>query len=108
MELMIFLATLWAALTFQLFMDENGDGLRQADEAGVAGVAYTVTWEDGDLSGVTSGTSMADGSIVTDGAGTVTLQAGCAFYSAPMEEVVGQGVINLPCVWHVYLAMVGR
>lgn len=100
--------TLWTALTFQLFMDENRDGLRQANEAGSAGVEYTVTWVNGDLSVVNVGTSMEDGSIVAEGEGTVTLQAGCAWYEATMDEVVGQGTIELPCVWHVYLTMVGR
>lgn len=104
----LFLLVLWVTLTFQLFMDENRDGLRQPDEPGSPGVAYTVTWVDGDLSGVKAGTSMADGSIVAEGQGTVTLQAACASYSAPMDEVVGQGAINLPCIWHVYLTMVGR
>lgn len=104
----LLLGALWVTLTFQLFMDENGDGLRQANEAGSAGVAYTVAWADGDMSSVQIGTSMADGSIVAAGEGVVTLQADCASYRAPVDEVVGQGVIELPCVWHVYLAMVGR
>jgi hypothetical protein len=37
-----------------------------------------------------------------------TLQAACAAYSAPMDQVAGQATINLPCTWHVYLTMVGR
>lgn len=105
----LFLLVLWITLTFQLFMDENRDGLRQPDEPGAASVAYTITWQDGDLSAVQIGTSMSDGTILTDGQGTVTLQAACASYSAPMAEVVGQGTINLPCVWSVYLpGMAGR
>ena len=104
----LFLLVLWTALTFQLFMDENRDGLRQPDEPGSPAVAYTVTWADGDLSTVQLGTSLSDGTIRTEGQGTVTLQAACAAYSAPMDEVAGQATINLPCTWHVYLTMVGR
>lgn len=105
----LFLLVLWATLTFQLFLDRNGDGQRQPDEPGLPGVEYTLTWADGDTSSVTLGTTDADGYVNTVGTGTVTLTTPCASYSAQVDEVAGQSVIALPCVWHyVYFAQVWR
>lgn len=105
----LLLAMLWVTLTFQLFVDGNGDGQRQPDEPGVGGLEYSVTWVDGNTSSVRLGVTGADGLISTTGQGLVTVESGCAVYHLAVDgDVAGQGVIALPCVWHLYLAQIGR
>lgn len=101
MELMLLhyflLGVLWATLTFQIFLDGNGDGLQQPSEPSLVGHPYTLTWVDGDTSSVALGTTDANGYLQAAGQGTLTLDAGCATYTTQVGEVAGQAVISLAC-----------
>lgn len=105
----IFLLTLWATLTFQLFLDDNADGQQQADEPVLPGVAYTITWQDGDTSSIALGATDAGGYLTASGQGTLTLETTCTVYTAQVGEVSAQAVIALPCAsQRLYLPLVSR
>jgi hypothetical protein len=101
MELMLIhyflLGALWATLTFQIFLDENHDGQQQPSEPSLAGHTYTLTWVDGDTSSVALGATDANGYLQAEGQGALTLDAGCATYTAQVGDVAGQAVIPLAC-----------
>lgn len=104
----LLLGVLWATMTFQLFLDANGDGQHQAEEPGLAGLEYTLTRLDGNTSSVRVDTTLADGYLTTSGQGQLTIEsATCAPYTAQVGEVAGQSVIELPCApQHTYLPLV--
>jgi hypothetical protein len=91
------LGVLWSTLTFQIFLDANGDGQQQPSEPSLAGHPYTLTWQDGDTSSVAIGATDANGYLSAAGQGNLTLDAGCATYTAQVGEVAGQAVIPLAC-----------